>query len=123
IFFGTTVLYTEAKVKDVTKGSYPSGLAAPAPSSVPPDFSAEFHAPSAGVYAALTRGPFFIDAQVLGNYYQMEFSTLSSGLFDQRSSARGITVTSSAGYNFQLGNNWFIEPSASVVWARTWVDP
>src|SRR5262249_23000564 len=31
--------------------------------------------------------------------------------------------TGSAGYRFDLANNWFIEPSAGVVWSRTHVDP
>ena len=81
------------------------------------------HAPFAGVYAAATKGGFYIDGQVLGNYYEFGISDASVGVNNQHSNARGISIAGSIGYNFQLKDNWFVEPSAGVIWSRTEIDP
>ncbi len=36
--------------------------------------------------------------------------------------AHGYSIAASTGYNFDLGNNWFIEPSAGFIYSRTSVD-
>jgi opacity protein-like surface antigen len=44
------------------------------------------------------------------------------GLFRQQVGANGYSISTSAGYNFALGNNWFIEPSAGFIYSHTNVD-
>ena len=46
-----------------------------------------------------------------------------SGMFNQKLNARGLSFTANAGYNWALGNGWFIEPSAGIVVSRVEVDP
>lgn len=78
--------------------------------------------PFAGVYGALIHGGFFIDAQVVAQSYNISSSEPSlnaAGNMD----GHGFGITSSAGYNFQLGRSWFIEPSASVVYSKVHLDP
>jgi len=36
--------------------------------------------------------------------------------------ARGISLNANVGYNYNLGNRWFVEPSAGIIWSRTQVD-
>src|SRR5262249_7352684 len=45
-------------------------------------------------------------------------------LFHQKIDAHGISIGGSAGYHWVVPNsNWFIEPSAGIVWSRVKVDP
>jgi opacity protein-like surface antigen len=41
----------------------------------------------------------------------------------QHFDARGVSLTGNVDYNLNLGNNWFIEPTAGIIWSRTQVDP
>ena len=79
--------------------------------------------PFAGAYAAATKGGFYIDGQILGNYYEFAITDPSVGVNNQHSNARGISIAGSIGYNIQLTDNWFVEPSAGVIWSRTEIDP
>ena len=36
--------------------------------------------------------------------------------------AHGFSISTSAGYNFDLKNGWFIEPSAGFIYSKTSVD-
>src|SRR5438876_597532 len=36
--------------------------------------------------------------------------------------ADGYSISTSAGYNFDVGNGWFIEPSAGFIYSNTKVD-
>ena len=79
--------------------------------------------PFAGVYGSLVNGGFFIDAQVVGQSYNVsvsEPSIAAAGIMD----GHGFGITSSTGYNFKLGSSgWFIEPSASVIYSKVHLDP
>jgi opacity protein-like surface antigen len=78
--------------------------------------------PFGGVYGALVKGGFFIDAQAVWQGYNLnvsEPSLAASGIMD----GSGFGITSSTGYNFQLGGGWFIEPSASVIYSKVHLDP
>jgi hypothetical protein len=44
------------------------------------------------------------------------------GRFGHPLGGHGISVSTSAGYNFALGNDWFIEPSARFIWSNTSID-
>ena len=120
VHVGTTVGYLGARARDVS-----------APGVIDPSggtFRDTLQVPFAGVYAAVTKGGFFVDGQVRLDYYQNSLndppnSPLATGLFEQKLDARGVAVTANVGYNQALQNNWFIEPSAGIVASRVKVDP
>jgi opacity protein-like surface antigen len=85
-------------------------------------FRAGFEVPFIGTYLVATYGRFFADVLVRQEFYQLALDNPNSGLFNQPIGAHGISISASAGYNFALANNWFIEPSAGFVWSKTKVD-
>jgi len=117
-YFGVTTGYVGASAKDATTGrdTPPTGLNTH-------DFGGTFQVPFVGVYGAIVRGGFYVDAQVLASFYQMQLTTQSNGIFDQPLNAHGLSATGNIGYHHDLGNNWFVEPSAGVTWSRVSVDP
>jgi len=110
---GSTVGYLGSRTQDAT----PSGL------NPPPSFRDSFQVPFVGVYGAASYGGFLVDGQVREDFYQNEVSDDNNGLSGQHFDARGISLTGNVAYNQNLGNNWFIEPSAGIIWSRTHVDP
>ena len=78
--------------------------------------------PFGGFYGALVNGGFFIDAQAVWQGYNLSVSELSLAATGQ-TNGQGFGITSSTGYNFQLGGGWFIEPSASVIYSKVHLDP
>lgn len=115
VHVGSTAGYLNGRARDTS----PAGVANPAGGT----FANSLEVPFVGVYAAATYGSFFIDGQVRWDYYQNTLNdpTVNS-IFDQKLNARGIAFTANAGYNFQLGNGWFIEPSAGIVVSKVEVD-
>jgi opacity protein-like surface antigen len=89
----------------------------------PGSFSNTLQVPFVGLYGAASYGSFLFDAQVRGDFYQNEVSDNSHGLYEQHSGAHGISVSGNVAYQHNLGNQWFIEPSAGLIWSRTHVDP
>jgi opacity protein-like surface antigen len=81
-----------------------------------------FEVPFYGLYGVATYGRFFADVMVREEFYSANLTAPTVGLFGQQVGARGLSVSTSAGYNFALANNWFIEPSAGFIWSRTRVD-
>jgi opacity protein-like surface antigen len=84
--------------------------------------TSDFDVPFFGTYVVATHGRFFADLSVRKEFYSATLTNPTVGLFGQRVGAGGISVSTSAGYNFALANNWFIEPSAGFIWSRTNVD-
>jgi opacity protein-like surface antigen len=82
----------------------------------------DFQVPFLGAYLVATHGRFFADVMVREEFYSADLTQPTVGLFGQQVGARGLSVATSAGYNFALANNWFIEPSAGFIWSRTNVD-
>jgi len=85
-------------------------------------FTTNFDVPFVGGYVAATYGRFFADLMVREDFFN---ASLSSPLFSIPSTpvgSRGVSISTSAGYNFALANNWFIEPSAGFIWSKTQVD-
>jgi outer membrane autotransporter protein len=77
--------------------------------------------PFVGVYGALVNGGFFIDGQAALQLYRLNVSEPSieaQGTMD----APAIGITSSAGYTFPLGSNYFIQPSVGVIYSRVHLD-
>jgi outer membrane autotransporter protein len=52
----------------------------------------------------------------------MNLFSPDAALSNQRLNALGGTVSASAGYRFDLGNNWFFEPSASGIYSKVKID-
>jgi outer membrane autotransporter protein len=105
--FGVTAGYSESSV------SSPTGTGR---------LGSEFQIPFMGVYAAVTRGGFFADAQARWDFYHARLNDPSNGIFDQGLNARSLSLTGNVGYQIPLGDNWFIEPSAGLVYSRANVD-
>jgi opacity protein-like surface antigen len=78
--------------------------------------------PFFGAYLVATYGRFFADVMVRKEYYNVTLDNPSLNLNAATVGAHGVSVSTSAGYNFALQNNWFIEPSAGFVWSNTKVD-
>jgi opacity protein-like surface antigen len=106
---GVTVGYVESDATDRTPGSG--------------TFSGKFQVPFAGLYGAATYGGFYVDAQVRWDFYNNNISDPAAGIFGQTFNANGVAFSANAGYNHSLGNGWFIEPSAGLIWSRVEVDP
>jgi opacity protein-like surface antigen len=109
---GLTIGYLGSNTKDATPDLNP-----------PTSFRDSLQIPFVGVYGAASYGGFLVDGQVRGDFFQNEVSDGNNGLAGQRFDARGISVSGDVAYNQQLGNKWFVEPSAGIVWSRTHVDP
>lgn len=105
IHFGLTGGYAELQSRDVDGG-----------------FNGSFQVPYLGIYAVFTKGSFFADAQLRRDFYQNQITDPGSGLSNQRFNGSGYSVTMNAGYNFDLGQSWFIEPSAGFLWSHTLID-
>ena len=85
-------------------------------------FSNKFEVPFFGTYLVATKGRFFADLMVRQEFYNINLNNPGLTYFNQPVSAHGFSVSTSAGYNFDIGNNWFIEPSAGFIYSRTSVD-
>jgi opacity protein-like surface antigen len=109
---GSTIGYLGSKTQDATPGLNP-----------PASFHDSLQIPFVGFYGAASYGGFLIDGQIRGDFFQNEASDDNNGLSAQLFDARGISLTGNVAYNQNLGSNWFIEPSAGIVWSKTRVDP
>jgi opacity protein-like surface antigen len=109
---GSTIGYMGSRTQDATPGLNP-----------PASFRDGLQIPFVGFYGAASYGGFLVDAQIRGDFFQNEASDDNNGLSGQRFNARGVSLTGNVAYNQNLGSQWFIEPSAGIVWSRTRVDP
>jgi opacity protein-like surface antigen len=109
---GLTTGYLGSRTQDATPGLDP-----------PASFRDTLQIPFVGAYGAASYGGFLVDGQVRGDFFENEVSDNNHGLSGQRFDARGVSLTGNVAYNQNLGNQWFIEPSAGITWSRTHVDP
>lgn len=105
IHFGLTGGYAELQSSDVDGG-----------------FKGSFQVPYLGVYSVFTMGSFFADAQLRRDFYQNRITDSASGISNQQFNGSGYSVTANAGYNVDLGNSWFLEPSAGILYSHTQID-
>jgi outer membrane autotransporter protein len=105
IHFGLTGGYSELQSSDSDGG-----------------YSGSFQVPYLGLYAVLTSGNFFADAQVRGEFYQNRINDPGAGIFRQNFNSTGSTIAGNVGYQFKFANSWFLEPSVGLLWSRTAVD-
>ena len=85
-------------------------------------FTTDFDVPFVGGYVAATYGRFFADLMVREDFFNASMSNPTFGIPSTPVGAHGVSVSTSAGYNFALANNWFMEPSAGFIWSTTKVD-
>jgi opacity protein-like surface antigen len=85
-------------------------------------FSNRIEVPFLGTYLVVTKGRFFADLMVREDFYNLNLTNPGFTFFNQPVSAHGYAISTSAGYNFDLGNNWFVEPSAGFTYSKTSVD-
>ncbi len=85
-------------------------------------FNSNFQIPFVGTYGVATYGRFFADAMVRQEFYNISLNNPALGFFNQPISGRGLSFVANAGYNFDLGNGWFIEPSGGFTISNTKID-
>ena len=85
-------------------------------------FSNTIQVPFLGTYLVATHGRFFADLMVREEFFNINLNNLAFNFFNQPVGAHGYSISTSAGYNADLGNGWFIEPSAGFVYSNTSVD-
>jgi outer membrane autotransporter protein len=85
-------------------------------------FSSTIQVPFFGAYLAATRGRLFADIMVREEFYNVSMNNAGFNYFNQPIGAHGYSISTSAGYNFDVGRGWFVEPSAGFIYSSTSVD-
>ena len=55
-------------------------------------------------------------------FYNINLNNPAFAFTNQPVGAHGYSISGSMGYNFDLGQGWFIEPSAGFIYSKTTVD-
>jgi outer membrane autotransporter protein len=77
-----------------------------------------FTVPFVGGYAAATKGNFFADVLVREDFYQIDTTATSVGLSNAGLRGNAINVMGEAGYRYDLGGSYFVEPSIGLIWSH-----
>ncbi|MET0676599.1 MAG: autotransporter domain-containing protein [Bradyrhizobium sp.] len=85
-------------------------------------FGNNFEVPFFGAYFVATKGRFFADLMVRQEFYNINLNNAAFAFSNQPVGAHGYSISASTGYNFDLSQGWFIEPSAGFIYSRTTVD-
>jgi outer membrane autotransporter protein len=85
-------------------------------------FGNDFEVPFWGTYFVATKGRFFADVMVRQEFYNINLNNPTLAFSNQPVGAHGWSISASTGYNFDLGQGWFVEPSAGFIYSRTSVD-
>jgi opacity protein-like surface antigen len=104
VHFGVTAGYVGSSATDTNGGS------------------GSIQAPFIGFYSVLTYGNFFADFLTRFNSIESSITASAIGINNQNLDARGISFSASGGYRFDLGNNWFVEPSVALISSTVKVD-
>jgi opacity protein-like surface antigen len=91
-------------------------VSSPPDTAVVPSQNATSNAPSAGLYAAYSRGNFTADVQA--RLYEIQGDSLG-----QRLDMHGYSLAGNVGYRFELPGNWTLQPSVGGIFSRTAVGP
>jgi outer membrane autotransporter protein len=70
----------------------------------------------------VTKGNFFADVTFRHDQLDMNVTNAVAGLSNTPFRGHANNINSSAGYHFELGNNYFVEPSAGMSWTRSVFD-
>jgi opacity protein-like surface antigen len=86
-------------------------------------FTNNVKVPFFGTYAAVTNGGFSASAIVRGDFFQADLNSPALNITNQNLNARGISIGGSVGYHYDVPrSNWFVEPSAGLIYSRVHVD-
>jgi len=86
-------------------------------------FTNSVKVPFFGTYTAVRNGGFIADAIVRGDFFQADLNSPALNIIDQNLNARGVTIGGSVGYHYNVPqSNWFVEPSAGLIYSRVHVD-
>jgi opacity protein-like surface antigen len=104
--------------------SFFGAIATTGTSTVQVPFDSSAQVPFIGAYLTATNGGFFADFLIRADAYQMSLNSPGLDFYNQNMNARGLSVSGSAGYNYQIPNSggWFIEPSAGLLYSKVKVD-
>lgn len=75
-----------------------------------------------GLYATYIRGNFFVDTTLKINRLEMEYTGTSGGGFRVKPDVNTIGGQIDIGRRYDVGGNVFVEPLATVAYARTSID-
>jgi opacity protein-like surface antigen len=105
-------------------GGAPLAVSVTGNTTVQVPFDSSAQVPFIGAYATATNGGFFADLLIRGDAYQMSLNSPGLNFYNQNLNARGLSISGSAGYNYEIpnGGGWFIEPSAGLLYSRVKVD-
>lgn len=73
-----------------------------------------FNTPFVGVYGVLAGRNFYIDALARHDFWNMRLTNAAARLDNTRIGGDGWGGSVSAGYRHELGDGWFVEPSAAM---------
>jgi outer membrane autotransporter protein len=84
--------------------------------------SMKFSVPFVGVYGVATHGNFFADLTVRHDFLNLRVTDTAAGFNDTRFDGHANNVNTSAGYHYDLGQNWFFEPSLGFSYTQSKFD-
>jgi autotransporter-like protein len=84
--------------------------------------SVKFDVPFAGVYGVMTHGLFFMDLEYRHDWVDTHVTNIPANLNNADLKGHGDSLSGSAGYHFNLVNNWFVEPTAGFGLSQTQFD-
>jgi opacity protein-like surface antigen len=85
-------------------------------------FGNTIQVPFVGAYLVATKGRFFADLMIREDFYNVSLNNTGFNYFNQPIGAHGYSISTSAGYNFDVGQGWFVEPSGGFIYSKTSVD-
>ena len=86
------------------------------------DVGSSNHVPFMGIYGAVNGHGFFADFQVRKDFYDMQLNNTAANLAGANLNGNAVSANGSAGYQFELPQSWFIEPSGALVYSQLHVN-
>ncbi|HKD27781.1 MAG TPA: autotransporter outer membrane beta-barrel domain-containing protein, partial [Xanthobacteraceae bacterium] len=84
--------------------------------------SVKFDVPFAGFYGVMTRGPLFLDLEARHDWVNTRVTNVTANLHDTDLKGHTDSLSGSAGYHFDVVDNWFVEPQAGFALMQTQFD-
>ncbi|WP_238191140.1 outer membrane beta-barrel protein [Methylobacterium frigidaeris] len=115
IHFGATAGYAESSGFSSTRNSTNSSIN-------PEPIRSNFQVPFVGAYAVVTKDRTFADFQTRWDFFQGNISNSTFGLNNQPLNARAFSFIANVGHQIPITSDWFVEPSAGIIYSRVGVD-
>jgi fibronectin-binding autotransporter adhesin len=81
--------------------------------------SVKFDIPFVGLYGVMTYGRFFMDLEARHDFVDTRITNVTANLVDTPLKGHGDSLSGSAGYHFDLVDNWFVEPTGGFGLSQT----